>query len=112
MCLQAELRSLPPTEVVPSDLGCGTLVGFHTADAIPDTSAIKALQIKRPPPLRLFICQTFTCTKFTPFPSVLALLQGEPYKVVVLEFQCCMMTIFTSCQNKSSSHKYLKFSSC
>lgn len=49
MYLQAELHSLPPTEVVPSDQGCGTLVSFHTADAISDTSAIKALRIKTPP---------------------------------------------------------------
>lgn len=51
MCLQAELRSLSPTEAVPSDQGCGTLVGFHTGDAISDTSAIKALRIKKPPVL-------------------------------------------------------------
>lgn len=51
MCLQAELRSLSLTEVVPSDQGCGTLVGFHTGDAILDASAVKASRIKKTPAL-------------------------------------------------------------
>lgn len=32
-------------EVVPSDQGCGTLMGFHTGDAISDASAVMALRI-------------------------------------------------------------------
>jgi len=32
-------------EVVPSDHGCGTLMGFHTGNAISDASAVMALRI-------------------------------------------------------------------